>query len=68
MRTAPAFVGASLRVGILGVGLLLGACASVDRSPVGSIEGCHIEKRRAFETAGPKSMGTVVTREVRVCN
>ncbi|MFL1877115.1 hypothetical protein ACIKT0_18555, partial [Hansschlegelia beijingensis] len=68
MRTAPAFVGANLRVSLLGVGLLLGACAPGDRAHVASIEGCHTETRRVFETAGPKSIGTVVTRQVRVCD
>lgn len=69
MGTAPAFVCAKSRVGILGAVLLLGACVSDrDRSNVVSTEGCRTETRRAFQTAGPKSVGTVVTRRVRVCH
>jgi len=68
MKIAIDLVRPNWRVGVLGAVLLLGTGVSGHVQAEGlSTKGCYTEIRREFETRGPKSPGTWVTRRVQVC-
>lgn len=67
MTIAREFARPTLRVGILGAALLIGAGASAPAQAEGnSNRDWRTEIRQEFETRGPKAPGVWVTRQVQV--
>ena len=70
MRTTSTIGDAALRIALLAVVLLLGACVSgPEPITVASIDSCRVETRRELRHVGPpgKSLPMSVTRQLQVC-